>query len=111
MECVDSENIHTCTSAMDGFSAYSPPPPAPLEIPVWLHKLLVLYLAANVHDLYKQASMETYGSFLVLIGIPIVAVVGAIIKMYFEGPSCPSSAKLTGTFPCLFIPWVSEVLS
>ena len=56
----------------------------------------MFHLAANVHDLYKQATLETHGSFLFLLGIAIVVVVGAITKVYFEGPSCPSSAKLTG---------------
>lgn len=51
---------------------------------------------ANVHDLYNQANVETYGSFFFLAAIPLLAIVGAFIKAYFEGPSCPSSAKLEG---------------
>lgn len=58
--------------------------------------VLCHYLAANVHDLYKQASIETYGGFLFLAGIAAVVIAGGFTKVYFEGPSCPSSAKLTG---------------
>lgn len=58
----------------------------------------VLHKLANVHDLYNQARMEKHGAFQLLIGLIIVVVVGAFNKIYFEGPSCPSSAKLTGTF-------------
>ena len=54
------------------------------------------YLAANVHDLYNQASLETYGSLLLLAVIPIAAILGALVKAHYEGPSCPSSAKLEG---------------
>ncbi|XP_020603406.1 retinol dehydrogenase 12-like isoform X2 [Orbicella faveolata] len=51
---------------------------------------------ANVHDLYNQARMEKHGAFQLLIALIIVVVVGVFTKIYFEGPSCPSSAKLTG---------------
>ncbi|XP_015770208.1 PREDICTED: peroxidase skpo-1-like [Acropora digitifera] len=51
---------------------------------------------ANVHDLYNQASLETYGSLLLLAVIPIAAILGALVKAHYEGPSCPSSAKLEG---------------
>lgn len=53
---------------------------------------------ANVHDLYNQARMERYGAIKLLIGLIIIVVVGVFTKIYFEGPSCPSSAKLTGKF-------------
>lgn len=56
------------------------------------------FLAANVYELSRQALLETHGSFLILFSIPVIVVVGVVIRMYFEGPSCPSSAKLTGTF-------------
>jgi len=42
--------------------------------------------------------MEKHGAFQLLIALIIVVVVGVFTKIYFEGPSCPSSAKLTGTF-------------
>lgn len=51
---------------------------------------------ANVHDLYNQASLETYGTLLLLAVIPIAAILGALVKAHYEGPSCPSSAKLEG---------------
>lgn len=61
-----------------------------------VNHILFFYLAANVHDLYNQASLETYGSLLVLAVIPIAAILGALVKAHYEGPSCPSSAKLEG---------------
>ena len=42
--------------------------------------------------------MEKHGAFQLLICLIIVVVVGVFTKIYFEGPSCPSSTKLTGTF-------------
>ena len=59
---------------------------------------IIFFLAANVHELSRQALLETHGSFLILFSMPVIVVVGVVIKIYFEGPSCPSSAKLTGTF-------------
>ena len=60
----------------------------------------ILFLA-NVHELYSHAKMETHGSYLLLLGIGLVVVLGAFIRIYFEGPSCPSGAKLTGMFPLM----------
>jgi len=40
--------------------------------------------------------MEKHGAFQLLIALIIVVVVEVFTKIYFEGPSCPSSAKLTG---------------
>ena len=58
----------------------------------------ILHKLANVHDLYNQARVEKHGAFQLFISLIIIVVVGVFTKVYFEGPSCPSSAKLTGTF-------------
>lgn len=69
------------------------------------------FLAANVYELSRQALLETHGSFLILFSIPVIVVVGVVIRMYFEGPSCPSSAKLTGTFLHVVLYTVKPVYS
>ena len=58
---------------------------------------------ANVHDLYKQAKLEIHGAFFLFFGIVGIVVVGAFTKIHFEGPSCPSSAKMTGTISISFL--------
>lgn len=42
--------------------------------------------------------MEKYGAFQLLVGLIVIVVVGVFTKIHFEGPSCPSSERLTGTF-------------
>ena len=58
---------------------------------------------ANVHDLYKQAKLEIHGAFFLFFGIVGIVVIGAFTKIHFEGPSCPSSAKMTGTISISFL--------
>ena len=58
---------------------------------------------ANVHDLYKQAKLEIHGAFFLFFGIVGIVVVGAFTKIHFEGPSCPSTAKMTGTISISFL--------
>lgn len=73
--------------------------------------IIFFFLAANVYELSRQALLETHGSFLILFSIPVIVVVGVVIRMYFEGPSCPSSAKLTGTFLHVVLYTVKPVYS
>ena len=58
---------------------------------------------ANVHDLYKQAKLEIHGAFFLFFGIVGIVVIGAFTKIHFEGPSCPSPAKMTGTISISFL--------
>lgn len=67
-------------------------------ISVITKKYVLSFNLANVHDLYKQATLEIHGAFYLLFGILVMVVVGVLIKIHFEGPSCPSPTRLTGTF-------------